>query len=689
MATANTALRIAELDFDSIKTNLKDYLRNQSEFSDYDFEGSGLSVLLDILAYNTHYMGYYLNMVGNEMFLDTAQIRASVLSHAKHLGYLPKSKTGSTATVNIKVTPTNSEDNVSTTLVLGRNVRFISEPIDGISYVFSTTEANTAVKANNSFDFNSIQLKQGEPVIQQYSARSNRKYNIPSANVDISTIRVTVQESSTNTSTQTYTLNEDITEVTSNSAVYFLEENSDANGSYTVYFGDGIIGKKPANNNIVILNYLITSGEASNKANSFTLIDSISGYTGNVIVTPVAAAAAGSEKESVESIRFKAPYYYTTQNRAVTTEDFKTLILKDYPNIDAVSVWPGDQNDPPIYGKVFVSLKPKDDYFLTILEKERIENEIIANRSVLTVFPEIVDPDYTYLQVNALVNYHPEQTTLSQAELKQLIRQSILDYRDSDLKTFSSTFRISKLQKYIDNSHPSILGSTATIFAQKRVEFFPLQTKSYTINFGFPLSRGIIENKFYIFPSYTALDSAGTPREVYIEDTPNSITGVDSVDIVDGGFGYEVAPTITITGDGTGATATATVLNGRITNVSMTNKGADYTVANITVTSEIGAGAVLQPILEAKLGRLRVFYYKSNGEKVIINSNVGEIDYNTGIITINGITPQSVNSSRYIENYISFNAVPLNSLITPLRNNILDIDENDDSSINITLVPET
>jgi hypothetical protein len=243
MATEKSALRITELDFDSIKNNLKTYLRSQSEFTDYDFEGSGMSVLLDVLAYNTHYMGYYVNMVGNEMFLDTAQIRSSVLSHAKLMNYVPGSTKGAESHIDVLVTPSGTEDQVSTTITLEKYTRLLGTDKDGVNYPFVTTYSNTATKSSGSFRFSNVNIKQGEVITQQYlmdsSSNPKRRFQIPSANVDMESIIINVQESSSNTDTKTYTLAQDITEITANSTIYFVEE--DENLNYTFYFGDNVL----------------------------------------------------------------------------------------------------------------------------------------------------------------------------------------------------------------------------------------------------------------------------------------------------------------------------------------------------------------------------------------------------------------------------------------------------------------
>lgn len=686
MAGANS-MRISELDFDSIKENLKNYLRSQSEFSDFDFDGAGMNVLLDILAYNTHYMGYYLNMVGNEAFLDTAQLRASILSHAKHTNYVPTSMIGASANVNITVTPQVGEP-TDTTLTLPKYTKFVSEPLNGVNYVFSTTQAYSATKANNVFTFNNIGLKQGDPITQSFTGLTERRIRIPSANVDTSTIAVTVQNSSVDTTLLTYTLANDLTEVTANSTVFFLEENADESSTYTLTFGDGILGKALTQDNIVTIRFLETAGSYANRVNTFSIIGSVGSF-GTVDTVSNAAAAGGAEKETVEQIRFRAPIAYTTQNRAVTVNDYQSIILKDYPNIDAVSIWSGDENDPPIYGKTFISLKPRQDYFITQLEKERIKSQIIQKRAILTVTPEIVDPDYVYLLINTKVNYNPNATILSEEEIRQLVRTAIIQYRDDELQTFDSTLRISALQRAIDNAHEAILGSTVTVYVQKRIELTLNQSKNYDIAFNMPLYRGQIEDKLFTFPKVTVNDLDGIAREVFIEDTPNSLTGIDSILVTNAGSRYVTPPTVTISGDGSGATARARIVNGKVSGIDIISRGTDYTAATVTLTSDSGSGATAEASLQLRNGILRTFYYKTNGEKSIVNTSAGTIDYITGRVSLILLPAIAVaQNDRYDENFLTINAVPFDYLITPQRNRILDIDDTDSAAISIEMVPE-
>lgn len=688
--TAQAPFRVAELDFDQVRSNLIAFLRSQSEFQDYDFDGAGLSVLIDLLAYNTHYMGYYLNMVGNEMFLDTAQLRSSIVSHAQQIDYRPGSMKGARAVVNITITPEGAEDTTLGTLTLPDRTTFVSSPISGVSYLFSTIAANTSPKVNGSFTFSNVALTQGIPVTQKYAVNNTKKFLIPSANVDVSTLEVSVQASAANTFSWIYQEATDITEITANSQVYFLEENPDTSGFYTLVFGDGVLGQQLSQDNIITVKYLDTNGTYANKANNFVPSSAISGYSANVIVSPVSAAAGGSDKETVEQVRQRAPIAFTAQNRAVTKNDYQSLLLDDYPNIDAISVWSGDENDPPVYGKVFISMKPKQDYIISLTEKQNIIDQIIAQRSVLTVTPEIVDPDYTYILTNITVNYDPKKTDLDETQLKQLIRQAVLDYKASDLETFDSTFRMSRIQNAIDNADDSIIGSSVRIYLQKRATLTLNQNQIYTFNFNTPLYRGVIEDKFYTYPDVTVLDNQGIARQVFIEDTPNSLTGLDSITVLSAGSGYLTAPTVTIVGDGSGATAEAQIVNGRVNGITITNRGVDYTTATAQITSDSGSGATASVGLQARNGTLRSYYYKGNGEKVVVDANIGSIDYVKGTIIINSLNPSAVTpNDRYALNILTFNARPFNDVITPSRDRILDIDATDSSSIVITLVPES
>jgi hypothetical protein len=691
MATEKAALRITELDFNSIKENLKNYLRSQSEFQDFDFEGAGMSVLLDVLAYNTHYMGYYLNMVANESFLDSAQLRNSIISHAKLMNYVPGSSQGALSRINITVTPSNTEDANTNSLTLEKYTRLLGQDIDGVNYPFVTLYSNTVAKTSQTFNFSNVYVKQGETTTLQFlvdSSNPYRRFEIPSQNVDTTSVVITIQESSSNTDTKLYTQATDLTEVTANSRVYWLEENDLQ--TYSFYFGDDYIGKKPKDGNIVVCTYLDTVGSVSNNITGFTFVDPIGGeYSDNVNITSAVSSYGGIEKESVEQVRFRAPYFYTTQNRAVTKNDYQILIQKDYNYIDSVAVWGGEENDPIVYGKVFISLKTNGNYELTNFEKEQIKTELIQKRNILTVTPEIIDPDYVFILIKGNVTYNSQLTALDDGALLSLVKAAIQDYVDDELNTFDSTFRKSKLQQYIENCDPSITGSDIQIYVQKRVLIDIVNTRTYNIKYNLPIKQSQHKDKLTSFPEIQVFDAAGIPRNAFIEEIPESLTGINSINILNGGQNYITAPTVVISGDGRGATATASILAGRVNKITITNPGTDYSFALVTLEGDEGYGATVSVILDSDIGILRTFYYKTSGEKIIINSNIGSINYSEGSITLNSLRVTDViDNEFYAENYLTLNIQAEDEIIPPLRNRILTIDNNDSKSIQLALVSE-
>jgi hypothetical protein len=687
-AASNTNLRVTEVDFDSIKTNLKTFLKSQSEFSDYDFEGSAMNVLLDILAYNTHYMAYQLNMTANELFLETAQLRNSVLSHAKLLGYTPRSRSGAKSYVNVRITP--PDGNTVSSLTIPKYTKFISEAVDSVNYNFLTTDSYTTTKNNSSFLFSNVELTEGEVLNYTFVQDQNnprQRFTIPSSTIDTRTLAVIIQESTSNTNQTAYELSDDLTELNSNSEVYFLDETDV--GAYTVYFGDGVFGKKLSNGNIITVSCLDTNGEAANKANAFTLGTPISGFS-NTQVTTLFAAAAGAERESIEDIKFRAPLYYTTQNRAITKNDYNLLLKRDYPNIESISIWGGEEYDPPQYGRVFISLRPKTGFFLTESQKQTIINDIIANRSVLTVTPIIIDPDYLFLNFKITVFYNPKRTTRSADEIKSLVRQTVLNFRDANLDGFNSTFRTSKLQTAIDNADKSITSCDVELFVSKQITLINGVTQNYEIDFFSPLHKGGQQEKLISRPSVVIRDSNDALRSVYFEEVQGAFTGIDSVSITSPGSGYSDNPTVTINGDGKNARASATVVNGQITSIKVLERGSDYTVATVTITDTSGLGATAKVNLEGKNGVIRSYYIPSDtSEKVIVNENAGTIDYDTGKIVLQSFTGLSVDPTPYYgleQGVFALQIRPDKDTLFPIRNRIITIDESDLTAIEIDVV---
>jgi uncharacterized pyridoxamine 5'-phosphate oxidase family protein len=636
-------------------------------------------------------MGYYLNMVGNEMFMDTSQLRSSILSHAKNINYTPTSRKAAKALVDIQIKPSNTEDNTKSSLTLTKYTKFLGQAIDGINYNFVAVNSNTVVKVGDTFNFSNVQIKQGDVISLQYlmdPTNRKRKFIIPSANVDTDTLEVRVQESTSNTDLTIYNKSESIVDLNANSTVYFIEENDAL--TYNIYFGDNVIGKTPKVGNVINITYLDTVGTSANSIAKFTAKDKIGNlYRDNVVVTSVTTSYGGTDKESIEQIRFRAPYAYTTQNRGVTTGDYETILLKEYPDIQAVSVWGGEDNDPVVYGKVFFSIKTRQNYALTNNEKEYIKKFLIKEKNVVTVTPEIVDPDYVYIRVVSKITYNPNLTTRSEKDIAQLVRAAILDYNQYELNDFTSVFRKSKIQNYIEAADKSITGIEVVIYVQKRVILDTISSKKYDINFNMPIEKGNYRNRLYSFPEIQVADINGITRNVLFEELFDSLTGINSINIVSSGSKYTYAPTVVISGDGVGASAIATISNGRVTKIQLTNKGSGYTRATIALSGGGGSGAVVQPLLEVDYSTLRSFYYKDTGEKVSVNTSAGSINYNTGAIALNAFrTTGPIENNFYQPDEFTFFAPAGVEIINPIRNRILNIDDADSKSIQIEMVAE-
>ena len=362
-----TKLQISELDFDGIKTNLKNFLSQQDEFRDYDFEGSGMSVLLDLMAYNTHYLGYNANMLANEMFLDSADLRASVVSKAKQVGYTPTSSTSADAVVDVVV-----NDATGSSLTMTRGTKFTTT-VNNISYSFVNNSELSITPLDGVYKFSNVKLNEGTLLNFKYTANSSdtdQRFIIPNNNVDTTTLTVKVQESSTDTTTNTYTLATGITGLDSTSKVYFLQEIE--NGRYEIYFGDGVLGKAISDGNIIIMDYIVCNRNAPNGATTFTLSGTLGGFS-DATVTTISNSTNGSGPESIESIKYNAPRDYTSQDRAVTADDYKVLVKSLYANAQSVQVYGGEDAATPEYGKVFISIKAKSGANLTVVILLKIE----------------------------------------------------------------------------------------------------------------------------------------------------------------------------------------------------------------------------------------------------------------------------------------------------------------------------
>ena len=453
-----TNLNVTELDFDDIKQNLKNYLKQQSQFNDYDFDGSGLSVLLDVLAYNTHYNALNAHYSLNEAFLDSAQIRGNVVTRAKLLGYVPRSVLSPRAQVNLVVDVSAEVGVKPSVLSLPRGTK-LNTIVDGEEFQYVVLETQQATLVGNTYTFSNVTVVEGNIRTLKYRVDNdieNQKFQLSDLNADTSSLRVRVQENEESTSFDIYTKFESLKNVDATSKVYYIQENS--SGYYEVFFGDGVTGFKPSNNNIVTLDYVITGGTESNGANTFSMVDNVGGYS-SITVTTAVNASGGAEQETTESIRFNAPLTFTTQNRAVTSEDYAAIIKKEFSNIDSISTWGGEDNDPPDYGRVYIAIKPLLSETLTTAEKTDITGAILKGKNVVSITPQIVDPNFTYLEIDAAFKYNPNLTDRSSVELQSVVRDTISDYNFNNLNKFDGVFRHSQLTRAIDNSDPAILNT--------------------------------------------------------------------------------------------------------------------------------------------------------------------------------------------------------------------------------------
>lgn len=629
MAKSNTdKIKVTELDFDLIKQSLKDFLKGQSQFSDYDLEGSGMSVLLDLLAYNTHHNGFYTNMVANEQFLDSASNRDSVVSTAAQLGYVPRSVTSPRATVDVTFNPNDLggyDDGAATpTVRLGTSVIipkgsvFITE-LANKTYSFVTTTSYTATPTANStagylvndsatsevvpYIASSVEIVQGVYSSIQYvfNEQIAQTFLIPSVDVDTTTISILVSDSVAGTAGVVYTLAEEYTKLNGESAVFFVQEVR--NGNYEIYFGDGTIGKKPVDGSIIDISYVVSEGVGSNDATIFGSDPikspfygiSASTRTYSPTVTTILNATGGDAKETIESIKFLAPRNFESQNRAVTAGDYEVKLQTDYTNLDAVHVWGGEENDPPDYGKVYISIKPKSGYVLTDTDKKHIAANILKTRNMLTVTPVFVDPTFLYLVLSIDTKWDSRLTTLTGEILKLGIVDEVTTFGQDTLEKFDSYFRYSNLLRTIEDFDAGIVNGTVGL--KLRAEFTPTLgvSENYTIKFSNPLNNtGLLTS--------TTFDYGG-------------FTGCVIFDKDDGS------------------------------------------------------------------GVLEIYGNSPTGQNVLVSGNAGTIDYNTGTVVLTSFAPTAVSSGGII----SITVQPLEQDIVPGNNQLVTIKESD---VSITMLDD-
>jgi len=475
MAT-NKKLEVTDLDFDTIKTNLKKFLRQQDQFTDYDFEGSTISSLLDVLAYNTHYNGVYANVLANEMFLDSADMRNSIVSHAKHVGYTPRSATAPYADVNLVV-----NNATGATLTASQGTTFTST-VEGVSYNYIVKEDTTTTPVDGVYTFKNLELYEGTLVTNKYTVNTtdaNQRFLIKNDMADTTTLLVKVQNSSTDTTTTTYALSTDLADVSSTSAIYFLEGAEDE--QYEVVFGDGVLGKALSTGNIVSLIYIVTNGSDSNGASSFALSGNVGGFT-DVSLTVNTNSVNGADPESPASIRFNAPKQFATQNRAVTAKDYESKVKSIYSNAKSVQVWGGEDNETPVYGRVYISINPVAGATLTEATKSDIITQL-KDFNVASITPVIEDPETTFIQPTVTIRYDAKSTTNTAESIKSLVQTAITNFNTDNLQEFDQVFRHSKFIETVNKADDSILSNITTLKLHKAFTATVSSSTTYTISF--------------------------------------------------------------------------------------------------------------------------------------------------------------------------------------------------------------
>ena len=476
---ANSALIVSSLSFDTIRTNLAAYIANKSEFRDFDFADSALGTLIDLMAYNTYINSFYANMAANEAFIDTAQFYDSVASRAKLIGYTPTSATGATANVHIRFTTAVATPG-NPTLTIPKNTTFVST-INSVSYTFVTPKSYT-LSANSLSKFEAdIELVEGLPLTHRYVySTANTAFVVPNERVDARSLEVVV---TTSGQPRTYIRADDIFTVNSSAEVFYVEYDRDK--KFKISFGDGVLGKKPAFNSTVAISYRVCNAQLANGANNFTATSTIAGQS-NFILSINERAYGGADLETIESVRYNAPKLFETQNRAVTASDFQRIILEKNPDLQAVNVWGGEENDPPVYGKVYAAVKPYQGSLISSTRKTQIKNDI-KRYSIQSIDLEMTDPTFLYIVPSVTVTYDSTKTTKTPSEIANLVANKIISFESANFDRFDGKFWYSKFLTSLDATEASIVGTTAIIDLQKKFRPSTTNKSTYKFKFNVPL----------------------------------------------------------------------------------------------------------------------------------------------------------------------------------------------------------
>ena len=533
-------LNVTELDFFGIRENLKTYLQSQSEFADYNFDGSGLSVLIDILAYNTHYNATLAHLLANEMFIDSAVKRSSVVSISKSLGYNPRSIRSARVDATITITPPPSY--TSSTATISKNIGFRGVGANGVTYTFYPEDDITTTKADGTFTFVTT-LVEGVRTNNFFTVTADTEsgpFELLNKNIDTSTITCKVQTSSSELDVQTFVQNQNIISLTETTRTFFVEEN--ANGLVEVRFGDNVLGKKLTTGNIVTLDYLVSGGAGANNITALSAKSVILG-TGETISVSSAASYGGAAAQSTDSIRYIAPKFNATKNRAVTTEDYMALIESQYSNINSITVWGGEDNDPPIYGRVFVSIEPLPDSVITESDKTSIARDILKPRGVVGIQPVFVDPTYLYASFNITARYLKNNTSVSASVIQNTMSEYLASYFVNTTSKVKKNFYYSELLELLSSVSPSIYATNIEMNLHRAYEPFTGESNRISFTYNTTITPNSVRSNLfttilpsgkevtcYLRDSYTEDDSLPGTLDLYDNANVMLSSGVGTID---------------------------------------------------------------------------------------------------------------------------------------------------------------
>jgi len=586
---------VTELDFDQIKADLKAYLSGQARFQDYNFDGSNLSVLLDILSYNTFQNNFYTNMAISEMFLDSAQNRDSVISHAKSLNYLPKSRNASRARINIALSVPLPQPNFVT---IPEKTKFLAK-CGNKTFNFYNLESAVITPVNGTFVYYGLDIFEGTPITETFLANGDleQRFILSNPNIDTNTIKVTVKDSVSDLTSTTYSVRSNIFGVGPTDAIYYIQPYFD--DQYEIAFGRNLFGKSPSNGNLITVEYMITNGELANGAINFAADDNIQNY--NTTISTILSSRSGAEKETKESIQYFAPKALQVQDRAVTESDYEILLKNRFSDIQAVSVYGGEELDPPQYGRVAIAVDVKNANGLS--ENNRFQYyRYLKDRCPIGIEPVIISPKFMYLSVASIVYYNTKNSSASQATIKELVQNAMIQYSEDKLSDFKTTFRYSKFSNAIDNADVEILSNDTEVLA-----IIPLNP-TLNVNTNFDLR----------FKNALKIDHPLTAGEIVAQHKP-------------------------------AIRSSAFVYNG-----------------------------VRAFIQDDGQGTLNILQTKSDGSFLILNANIGTVDYNIGRVNI-----KNLNISSYFGSEVKIFARTLGKDIVAPKDRILTIRESD---INVSVV---